>query len=215
MRWCHTAQNCPVPRHLCLPSMTAWTYRLPLHLWSAMTGAVAGCACGAAAGALAAPANARLSVARIGARRFMRQPKLASDLSGFNRSSGPSLAQRVQGVTVDLGIEHRRDRILRAARVIPVGYWTAYGEIAIAVTGSRAAARSVGRTAARSTAFPNAWRVIHADGSIPEGWGMGAGGPRKCRELLEAEGVRFVNGRADPAKKILAEEIELLLAGER
>jgi hypothetical protein len=73
----------------------------------------------------------------------------------------------------------------------------------------------VARSASRSPAFPNAWRIIHADGSIPDGWGGGGSGPRRCRELLEAEGVTFSNGRADPAKKLLADEIELLLAGER
>jgi alkylated DNA nucleotide flippase Atl1 len=109
----------------------------------------------------------------------------------------------------------RRHRIVRAASVIPEGLWTAYGEIALAATGTRAAARAVGRCAARSSAFPNAWRVIHADGTIPDGWGGGGSGPRRCRKLLEAEGVTFRNGRADPAKKLLADEIELLLAGER
>jgi alkylated DNA nucleotide flippase Atl1 len=106
------------------------------------------------------------------------------------------------------------DKFARAADVIPEGFWTAYGEIGLAAAGTRAAARAVGRAAARNAAFPNAWRVIHADGSIPAGWGRGSGGPERCRELLEAEGVMFSNGRADPAKKILADEIELLLAGE-
>jgi alkylated DNA nucleotide flippase Atl1 len=97
--------------------------------------------------------------------------------------------------------------------VIPEGFWTAYGEIGLAVTGGRAA-RAVARVASGDHAFPNAWRVIHADGSIPDGWGGGGSEPRRCRELLEAEGVSFAEGRADPAKKILADEIELLLAGE-
>jgi alkylated DNA nucleotide flippase Atl1 len=111
-------------------------------------------------------------------------------------------------------IESRTDRILRAAAVIPRGRWTAYGEIGMAVTGTRRAARAVARSAARNPAFPTAWRVIYADGSIPEGWGADDGGPGRCRRLLEAENVRFVDGRADPAKKLLWEEIELLLAGE-
>lgn len=106
----------------------------------------------------------------------------------------------------------RTATILRAARVIPEGFWTSYGEIALAVTGTPATARVVGRTAASDPDFPNAWRVIHADGSIPDGWGGGGAGPARCRALLEAEGVPFSNGRADPAKKILAEELELLLA---
>jgi alkylated DNA nucleotide flippase Atl1 len=104
------------------------------------------------------------------------------------------------------------ERILRAAQVIPEGYWTAYGEIGLAATGSRRAARIVASVASRTHAFPNAWRVIHADGSIPDGWGRRDGGPARCRQLLEAEGVRFIDGRADPEKKVLADELELLLA---
>lgn len=106
------------------------------------------------------------------------------------------------------------DKILRAARVIPEGYWTAYGELGRAATGRAHSARTVGRIASATYDFPNAWRVIHADGSIPDGWGGGGEGPRRCRALLEAEGIRFIDGRADPEKKILAEELELLLAGE-
>lgn len=106
------------------------------------------------------------------------------------------------------------DKILRAARVIPEGFWTAYGELGRAATGRAHSARTVGRIASATYDFPNAWRVIHADGSIPDGWGGGGEGPRKCRALLEAEGIRFIDGRADPEKKILAEELELLLAGE-
>jgi alkylated DNA nucleotide flippase Atl1 len=110
-------------------------------------------------------------------------------------------------------MQSRTERILRAAGVVPRGRWTSYGEIAMAATGTNAA-RAVGGTAARNPAFPAPWRVIYADGSIPEGWGAGDGGPERCRRLLEAENVRFVNGRADPAQKLLWEEIELLLAGE-
>ena len=106
------------------------------------------------------------------------------------------------------------DKILQAARVIPQGYWTAYGELGRAATGRAHSARTVGRIASATYDFPNAWRVIHADGSIPDGWGGGGKAPRRCRALLEAEGIRFINGRADPEKKILAEELELLLSGE-
>jgi alkylated DNA nucleotide flippase Atl1 len=109
----------------------------------------------------------------------------------------------------------QRDTILRASRVIPEGYWTAYGELGRAATGSGTAHRLVARLAAHHPAFATPWRVIHADGSVPDGWRGHGGGPEKCRELLEAEGVRFVNGRADPAQKILSDEIELLLAGAR
>jgi alkylated DNA nucleotide flippase Atl1 len=110
--------------------------------------------------------------------------------------------------------EDRRTTILRASRVIPEGFWTAYGEIGLAATGSRTAHRIVARLAAHDPAFATPWRVMHADGSIADGWRGRGGGPKRCRELLEAEGVNFVDGRADQAQKILAEEIELLLADE-
>jgi alkylated DNA nucleotide flippase Atl1 len=106
----------------------------------------------------------------------------------------------------------RRDAIVRASSVIPEGSWTAYGELGRAATGSRSAHRQVAR-AVHHPAFSTPWRVIHADGSIPDGWRGLGGGPEKCRERLEAEGVRFLNSRADPAQKILSDEIELLLAG--
>ena len=98
--------------------------------------------------------------------------------------------------------------------MIPEGYWTAYGEIGLAATGNARSARAVARCASRTRDFPNAWRVIHADGSIPDGWGGDGPGPAECRARLEAEGVRFYDGRADPSKKILADELELLLAAE-
>src|SRR5918999_2483503 len=89
-----------------------------------------------------------------------------------------------------------RDRFARAARVIPEGFWTAYGEIGLAAAGTRRAARAVGRAASRDPAFPNAWRVIHADGTVPAGWGGGGEAAAQCRRLLEAEGVTFRRGRA-------------------
>jgi alkylated DNA nucleotide flippase Atl1 len=122
------------------------------------------------------------------------------------------LIDQAAAPVVELNPVSARERILRVARVIPEGYWTAYGEIGLAATGSARAARAVARCASHTPNFPHAWRVIHADGSIPDGWGGGGGGPRKCRDLLEAEGVRFVNGRADPDLKILADELELLSA---
>jgi alkylated DNA nucleotide flippase Atl1 len=112
-----------------------------------------------------------------------------------------------------LPIEDPHATILRASRLIPEGYWTAYGEIGAAATGGRGAHRLVARLAASNPGFRNAWRVLHADGTIADGWRGHGGGPERCRELLEAEGVRFTNGRADPTKKILADELELLLAG--
>jgi hypothetical protein len=58
-------------------------------------------------------------------------------------------------------------------------------------------------------AFPNPWRVLDRDGAIPDGW-RGYSGPEKCQALLEAEGVTFEEGRADPAHRVGWEELERL-----
>lgn len=111
-----------------------------------------------------------------------------------------------------LTIEYRRNKILRAARAIPAGRWASYGDVGIAASGTRNAARAVARSAARNAAFPTPWRVINGDGTIPGGWRSSDGqGPEKCRALLEAEGVGFEDGKADPSRRIGWEELELLI----
>src|SRR6187200_3445551 len=51
--------------------------------------------------------------------------------------------------------EQRRNRILRASRLIPEGRWTTYGDMAIAVSGNIRVARAVSRVAAKNPAFSN------------------------------------------------------------
>ena len=90
------------------------------------------------------------------------------------------------------------------------GEWTTYGDIAVVVHGYARAARAVGRAAATLDAFPNAERVIAKGGRIPAGWGSGSrgwwtgspDGAAECRRRLEAQGVRFEDGRADPARHV-------------
>lgn len=83
----------------------------------------------------------------------------------------------------------RRNRVLRLSRLIPAGGWTTYGEFAIAVYGSPLMAITIGQ-AAKSAAFANPHRVLHAGGVIDKGWrDLDGGGPEQCRRLLEGEGV--------------------------
>jgi alkylated DNA nucleotide flippase Atl1 len=113
-----------------------------------------------------------------------------------------------------LAIKYRRDKILRAARMVPPGRWAPYSAVGIAASGHKNAARVVARSAAHNPAFPTPWRVINADGSIPEGWRGYGGGPEKCRELLEQEGLEFIDGRADPTRKLTWEELDQLLKAD-
>ncbi len=97
---------------------------------------------------------------------------------------------------------------LDVARALRAGEWTSYGDIAAAVHGTRRAARAVGRTAATSDDFPNAHRVLRADGSIAAGSGPCANRGVPVRERLEAEGITFDRtGRANPAQKVEWDEL--------
>ncbi len=95
------------------------------------------------------------------------------------------------------------DAYVRVAGLVRAGEWTSYGDISIAVHGHVAAARAVGRAAATVLGFPNAERVIGKGGRIPAGWGVATGGgPEECRRRLEAQGVRFEEGLADPSQHV-------------
>ncbi len=92
---------------------------------------------------------------------------------------------------------------LRVAGLVRSGEWTTYGDIAIVVHGYVRAARAVGRAAATVRGFPNAERVIGKDGRIASGWRDAAGrGPEECQRRLEAQGIRFEHGRADPRQHV-------------
>ncbi|HEY8761153.1 MAG TPA: MGMT family protein [Candidatus Dormibacteraeota bacterium] len=90
------------------------------------------------------------------------------------------------------------DRIAAVAALVGRGEWTTYGEIAQVALGGRGA-RVVGAAAARGL-LANAHRVLLAGGRISPGWGGGR--VDECRRRLEAEGIRFRGGRADPARHL-------------
>jgi alkylated DNA nucleotide flippase Atl1 len=98
------------------------------------------------------------------------------------------------------------DRYLEAAALVRAGEWTSYGDISVAVHRSNRSARAVGRTAATDRKFPNAHRVLHADGTIARG----AGRPvEKLRARLESEGIAFDGrGRANPSRRVHWDELQ-------
>ena len=94
------------------------------------------------------------------------------------------------------------------ARAIRRGEWTSYGDIAAAIHGTPRAARAVGRTTATSDDFPNAHRVLRADGSIAAGSGACADRGAPVRERLEKEGVAFDRrGRAEAGARVEWDEL--------
>nr|MBA2600023.1 MGMT family protein [Actinomycetota bacterium] len=93
---------------------------------------------------------------------------------------------------------------LVAAQVGP-GEWTTYGDISTAARGDTRWARAVGNEAATSTDFPNPHRVLGHGGFITRP--TGTADAQRARGLLEAEGIRFFSGRADPARRIHWDEL--------
>lgn len=107
----------------------------------------------------------------------------------------------------------RRDRILRASRVIPEGRWVTYGDVAIAAFDNVRLARVVARVAAHNPAFANPHRVLAKGGRITAGWRDDEGrGPEECeRRLHEIDNIDLVNGMADPSKRMSYEELKAKL----
>lgn len=78
------------------------------------------------------------------------------------------------------------------------GEWTTYGELGAAAADGGNAARLVARLASGHPGFANAHRVLGAGGRLA-GEETSA---RRRRARLQAEGVTFSGGRADPARRV-------------
>ncbi len=88
------------------------------------------------------------------------------------------------------------ERIYEAVKMIPPGTVATYGQIA-ALAGNRRMARVVGY-ALHKNPDPNAipcYRVVNREGGVSEAFAFG--GENEQIRLLEAEGVRFVDGHVD------------------
>jgi alkylated DNA nucleotide flippase Atl1 len=95
---------------------------------------------------------------------------------------------------------------------IPAGRWTTYGELA-GLVGT--AAQPLGQYIQYCSACPNVQRVLGADGKPRPGvsW-SDSNETRSQQDWLEAEGVRFSNGAADPGRHLDAEALAALVEQE-
>jgi alkylated DNA nucleotide flippase Atl1 len=100
----------------------------------------------------------------------------------------------------------------QALAAIPAGRWTTCGELA-ALIGT--APQPLGQHIQHCPACPNAQRVLGADGKPRPGFtSTDPNETRSQQDMLEAEGVRFPNGAADPSRHLDAEALAALVEQE-
>lgn len=90
----------------------------------------------------------------------------------------------------------------------PAGRWTTYGDLSDAIG---TASQPLGRHVAKCEHCANAYRILRSDGKISNDFAWTQkGDSRDPREVLEAEGVGFIDGIADPDRRVSSEDLASL-----